>query len=175
MCRALHKRPSHSGPKGPKHSTQLDNHIFVDGTAACNRSANRSMNKKPMPPRHRFLEPIYNVKVGADPPDRRQACETFVFISGKCWWSQSGSNRRPQACKASALPTELWPLLSPPAGEPVLVGREGVEPSTSRLSGVRSNHLSYRPPSPPDDPMGRGRLKASSGAPARSLATTFPG
>jgi hypothetical protein len=27
------------------------------------------------------------------------------------WWSQSGSNRRPQACKASALPTELWPLV----------------------------------------------------------------
>src|SRR5260221_10992753 len=25
------------------------------------------------------------------------------------WWSQSGSKRRPQACKASALPTELWP------------------------------------------------------------------
>ena len=28
----------------------------------------------------------------------------------KPWWSQTGSNRRPQACKASALPTELWPL-----------------------------------------------------------------
>ena len=27
----------------------------------------------------------------------------------KRWWSQTGSNRRPQACKASALPTELWP------------------------------------------------------------------
>ena len=30
-------------------------------------------------------------------------------------------------------------------GPKAVVGREGVEPSTSRLSGVRSNHLSYRP------------------------------
>ena len=27
------------------------------------------------------------------------------------WWSQTGSNRRPPACKAGALPTELWPRL----------------------------------------------------------------
>src|SRR5713226_9994354 len=25
------------------------------------------------------------------------------------WWSQAGSNRRPPACKAGALPSELWP------------------------------------------------------------------
>ena len=30
-------------------------------------------------------------------------------------------------------------------GHHILVGRGGLEPPTSRLSGVRSNHLSYRP------------------------------
>ncbi len=37
-----------------------------------------------------------------------------------------------------------------------MVGREGVEPSTSRLSGVRSNHLSYRPPQSPAGLMAAG-------------------
>ncbi len=35
------------------------------------------------------------------------------------WWSRTGSNRRPPACKAGALPTELRPLpgrLPPPRG-----------------------------------------------------------
>ncbi len=53
------------------------------------------------------------------------------------WWSQGGSNSRPPACKAGALPAELWPLN--------MVGLGGLEPPTSPLSGVRSNHLSYRP------------------------------
>src|SRR5918996_5631300 len=83
-----------------------------------------------MPPRHRFLEPIHNVKEGAEAPSsaaeaakiwssflecleaaadrRRMACHPKPR-SGEGWWSQPGSNRRPQACKASALPTELWP------------------------------------------------------------------
>ncbi len=30
-------------------------------------------------------------------------------VSKKNWWSQAGSNRRPPACKAGALPAELWP------------------------------------------------------------------
>ena len=40
------------------------------------------------------------------------------------------------------------PMLSPrvpPAPDETVVGRGGLEPPTSRLSGVRSNHLSYRP------------------------------
>ena len=32
--------------------------------------------------------------------------------SVECWWSQAGSNRRPPACKAGALPAELWPPCS---------------------------------------------------------------
>jgi hypothetical protein len=60
------------------------------------------------------------------------------------WWSLSGSNRRPPACKAGALPAELRPRTArqPPRS---VVGRGGFEPPTSRLSGVRSNQLSYRP------------------------------
>ncbi len=33
--------------------------------------------------------------------------QAFAFSK---WWSQAGSNRRPPACKAGALPAELWPL-----------------------------------------------------------------
>jgi hypothetical protein len=33
-------------------------------------------------------------------------------VSSSQWWSQSGSNRRPPACKAGALPAELWPRCS---------------------------------------------------------------
>ena len=35
--------------------------------------------------------------------------------STRIWWSQTGSNRRPPACKAGALPTELWPRQCTPA------------------------------------------------------------
>ena len=70
----------------------------------------------------------------------------FVLRRYVEWWSRTGSNRRPEACKATALPTELRPLgwlanrLSPG-----LVGPGRLELPTSRLSGVRSNHLSYGP------------------------------
>ena len=37
---------------------------------------------------------------------------TIVIGDQTVWWSQTGSNRRPHACKARALPTELWPHLA---------------------------------------------------------------
>jgi hypothetical protein len=32
-------------------------------------------------------------------------------LKGEAWWSQTESNRRPHACKARALPAELWPRI----------------------------------------------------------------
>jgi hypothetical protein len=75
------------------------------------------------------------------------------------WWSQTGSNRRPHACKARALPAELWPRKrhagTPGAGTAdggpgrwwawQMVGLGRLELPTSRLSSARSNQLSYKP------------------------------
>ena len=79
------------------------------------------------------------------------------------WWRMTGSNRRPPACKAGALPAELIPqsctdstdnlyLYLIPRGLPVsaataetVVGLDGFEPSTPALSRRCSNRLSYRP------------------------------
>ena len=52
-------------------------------------------------------------------------------------WRRADSNRWPPACKAGALPIELRPHKK--------MGLSGIEPLTSRLSGERSNRLSYRP------------------------------
>ena len=69
-------------------------------------------------------------------------------------------NRRPPACKAGALPAELRPHSfqkvlnlvikavnnqSNAGIKAKMVGLGRLELPTSRLSGVRSNHLSYRP------------------------------
>ena len=65
-------------------------------------------------------------------------------------WRRTGSNRRPPACKAGALPTELRPRAKGRAPAPhqavrgqAVVGQGGLEPPTPRLSSVCSNQLSY--------------------------------
>ena len=83
------------------------------------------------------------------PPEKRPA---------QSWWRRSDSNRRPEACKAPALPTELRPRISlesrqSRAARPwaaryrrrgaKLVGQGRLELPTSRLSSARSNQLSY--------------------------------
>ena len=41
----------------------------------------------------------------SEPSSKRKGLLSFAWI----WWSRTGSNRRPEACKATALPTELRP------------------------------------------------------------------
>ena len=59
------------------------------------------------PPLHdvRHHAPFGQSRTGADQYSRERNLEA----GGAVWWSQTGSNRRPPACKAGALPTELWP------------------------------------------------------------------
>src|SRR5438552_12893627 len=66
---------------------------------------------------------------------------------GEAWWSQTGSNRRPHACKARALPAELWPRNQKTNASHSIkvVGLGRLELPTSRLSSARSNQLSYKP------------------------------
>lgn len=81
------------------------------------------------------------------------------------WWRRRDSNPRPPGCKPGALPTELrpraelvgthpgWPCAAGSRlrqAPPGVVGLTGLEPETSRLSGGRSNQLSYRPVAPQD-------------------------
>ena len=102
----------------------------------------------------RRTDPSFTMSI-ADP--EAGAANLFILDREVRWWSQTGSNRRPHACKARALPTELWPHSEPhqescrhtrsPARWrlPGLVGPGRLELPTLRLSGVRSNHLSYGP------------------------------
>ena len=61
-----------------------------------------------------------------------------VAIYYNKWCPEAESNHRHGDFQSPALPTEL-------SGRNKLVGLAGLEPATSRLSGVRSNHLSYKP------------------------------
>jgi len=79
------------------------------------------------------------------------------------WWRMTGSNRRPPACKAGALPAELIPHDQPLDG---MVGLGGLEPPTPALSRRCSNQLSYRPKPAASPSTGRA-------AALRRRATTF--
>ena len=85
-------------------------------------------------------------KITSDRIGALRSARHFVKTSRpRLWWSQTGSNRRPHACKARALPTELWPRFKTRPHPKAVVGLGGLEPPTSRLSSARSNQLSYKP------------------------------
>jgi hypothetical protein len=58
--------------------------------------------------------PLHDVRYHAPAGSLAASCRARKTFSANepevpSWWSQTGSNRRPPACKAGALPTELWP------------------------------------------------------------------
>ena len=61
--------------------------------------------------------PSFTMSISKTPAQYRAAKLVIRGLNGQIpeynteleWWSQTGSNRRPEACKATALPTELWP------------------------------------------------------------------
>ena len=66
------------------------------------------------------------------PPHKRAVSSTKNLVhpststAQNLWWRRTGSNRRPEACKATALPTELRPLKDLSAGPLKNPTREGL-------------------------------------------------
>jgi hypothetical protein len=58
-------------------------------------------------------------------PRRKPVSFTIARVL-RTWWSQTGSNRRPHACKARALPTELWPLTGCRHSDHKSAGTQGI-------------------------------------------------
>ena len=90
-------------------------------------------------------------------PHAYQACALTTWAMRPFFfkWRWGESNSWPPACKAGALPAELHPhgaffkafsiVFSFSSAWKNVVGLTRLELVTSRLSGVRSNQLSYRP------------------------------
>ena len=94
---------------------------------------------------------IVTERCGAD-RDRTDDIQLAKLALSQLSYSPVSSSRTGAAVSAPEARGRTFHPEPPPAPETgALVGLGGVEPPTSRLSGVRSNHLSYRPPS------GRGR------------------
>src|ERR1700738_1110574 len=82
-------------------------------------------------------------------PRYEGACLAEAGVASEGWWSQAGSNRRPLACHATALPAELWPLtlhfsmISPEAGNHFAKTVPG--PDHARLSAPWATRVAQNP------------------------------
>ena len=84
-----------------------------------------------------LLEPSSSSRFQTSASPHMGAIDANLHDTGhnsKLWWSQTGSNRRPHACKARALPTELWPLSEDSSREAGTGSHGG--PGTTRTSDL---------------------------------------
>jgi hypothetical protein len=114
--------------------------------------------------------------VGASSRTRAQNRE----FAGNLQWSQPGSNRRPPACKAGALPTELWPRWVESNGAEAVICpptlRRGVEPLQSgrQAPGARSMPWAPRSKTPPLQPGRRLGVPLAAGRSLQMLRAFQP-
>jgi len=80
--------------------TRMITHARTLGTIPSSRCQTTSRGSEDGATRQIFMDEIQVSASSSSSRGRRQR---------PAWWSQSGSNRRPHACKARALPAELWP------------------------------------------------------------------
>ena len=82
------------------------------------------------------------------PKDLRCTCKTQLGLSGpylpcECYLTVGTSSLSRVGLSGPYLPCECYPTVG--TSSLSRVGLSGLEPPTSRLSGVRSNRLSYKP------------------------------
>ena len=75
---------------------------------------------------------------------RLPSCCCLPIACATAWWSQSGSNRRPPACKAGALPAELWPPNGPRRVACRMAARNPCSSRRDGLSSLDAGHLCGR-------------------------------
>ena len=129
-CHVLHRLLPPRHPSNALESLDRSSFMFMHGEDCA--AIRRSRHTRPRPAHKRArqcLSPSYVSNDGAYAHGRtlnsrchrtvdafggrRRTCFSPTSPIQKNWWSQTGSNRRPEACKATALPTELWPRSIP--------------------------------------------------------------
>ena len=98
----LHQPGPKTARKPPPN--QADCNLFtMPKTKAENQNAPKERQKLPAKTKPKPSRKLTN------PPDHPNSGRQNLMA--RTWWRWTGSNRRPPACKAGALPTELHPLL----------------------------------------------------------------
>jgi hypothetical protein len=139
-CATRRRKPTRDQPPARTHPAKMHHHDPTDLFFRCRKTALSGH------PRSLLLftcqrshsRPQADICVLSRGYPEAGSLTATVRHSPSSWWRRTGSNRRPHACKARALPTELRPH-----GEGSVVGQGRLELPTSRLSSARSNQLSY--------------------------------
>src|SRR5262245_28516666 len=69
------------------------------------------------------------------------SCRAFLsyrHLTAAFWWRRADSNRRPPACKAGALPTELRPPLPAVVRNPTLASETGQHPAEPSIADAKA-------------------------------------